>query len=151
VSVQRDADQRYADVYSAATAAGWARADLTALGFPAVPPSTRRRRTNPSEPAAPASCRFLGSPAAAAPPHPLPDLPAFGHWSAYRRRRRARLLMCRQIAWSSAVACTPRSAATAATRASASFAEDGRPNPSSTNLTTEVSALTPLWPSSISR
>lgn len=29
-----DADQRYANVYTAAATAGWAPADLTALGFP---------------------------------------------------------------------------------------------------------------------
>ena len=40
----RHADQRYADVYSAATAAGWAAADLTALGFQ---PSNNARRRRP--------------------------------------------------------------------------------------------------------
>ena len=43
----RQADQRYADVYSAATAAGWAAADLTALGF-APGNSPRRRRSTTS-------------------------------------------------------------------------------------------------------
>ena len=47
----RHADQRYADVYSAATAAGWAAADLTALGFQPAPTRTRRR-TSPDQSAA---------------------------------------------------------------------------------------------------
>lgn len=48
----QDADQRYADLYTAATAAGWAPADLTALGFaPAAGTQARRRR--PPAPAAP--------------------------------------------------------------------------------------------------
>ena len=40
----RDADQRYADVYSATTAASWTPADLTALGFPAGQAHTALRR-----------------------------------------------------------------------------------------------------------
>lgn len=47
----QDAEQHYADVYSATTAAGWAPADLTALGFHPVPTSTRRRRSTPDPPA----------------------------------------------------------------------------------------------------
>lgn len=39
-----EADQRYADVYSAATGAGWTPADLTALGFQPAPAGTTRRR-----------------------------------------------------------------------------------------------------------
>ena len=42
----RQADQRYADLYGAATAAGWAPADLTALGFaPSNDHPQRRRRS----------------------------------------------------------------------------------------------------------
>lgn len=52
----RDANQRYADLYNAATTSGWAPADLSALGFPSSLPGARRRRTTPgSEPAAVAS------------------------------------------------------------------------------------------------
>ena len=41
----RDADQHYTELYSAATAAGWAPTDLTALGFPPGDnPAPRRRR-----------------------------------------------------------------------------------------------------------
>lgn len=46
-----DGEQRYADAYTAATAAGWAPSDLTALGFPPVATSsTRRRRPSPAQP-----------------------------------------------------------------------------------------------------
>lgn len=46
----RDADQRYTDVYGAATAAGWAPADLSALGFqPNGNTSPRRRRPAQAE------------------------------------------------------------------------------------------------------
>ena len=41
-----DADQRYADIYSAATTAGWTPTDLNALGFqPAA--GTHRQRSGP--------------------------------------------------------------------------------------------------------
>lgn len=44
----RDAEQHYNDVYTAATAAGWAPADLTALGFaPATTGSKSRQRRAP--------------------------------------------------------------------------------------------------------
>ncbi len=54
----RDAEQRYTDVYTSATAAGWTPADLTALGFqPATGSRPRQRRasaeqtgTAPAEP-----------------------------------------------------------------------------------------------------
>lgn len=46
----RDAGARYADVYSAATAAGWTPADLAALGFRPSPGSSSGRRTSPSQP-----------------------------------------------------------------------------------------------------
>lgn len=46
----RDAEQHYTDVYGAATASGWAPADLAALGFSLRPRSTRRRRASISEP-----------------------------------------------------------------------------------------------------
>ena len=49
-SCVRDAEQRYTDVYGAATAAGWAPADLATLGFQPADSSTgpRRRRTQPA-------------------------------------------------------------------------------------------------------
>jgi hypothetical protein len=50
-----DGEQRYADAYTAATAAGWAPADLTTLGFPPCAPTTRRRRQAPADQAAAAS------------------------------------------------------------------------------------------------
>lgn len=47
-----EADQRYADVYSAATGAGWTSADLSALGFqPGAASATRRRRAAVEQPA----------------------------------------------------------------------------------------------------
>lgn len=60
--------------------------------------------------------------------------------------------MCRQIAWSSARASTPRSStATAVTKAFASLGDEGRPNASATNRSTQVSAYTPSRPSNISK
>jgi len=59
----RDADQRYADVYSAVTAAGWAVADLTALGFPPRDGATpRRRRPQPSQAPLPVSTTAHANP-----------------------------------------------------------------------------------------
>ena len=49
-----DGETRYADVYSAATAAGWTPADLSALGFPPSSTSTQRRRRTPAAPSQPA-------------------------------------------------------------------------------------------------
>lgn len=47
----QDGEQRYADAYGAATAAGWTPIDLTALGFqPATGSSPRRRRTPVEQP-----------------------------------------------------------------------------------------------------
>ena len=48
----RDADQRYADLYSAATTGGLTPADLTALGFP---PTNNPRRRRPDTAPPPAS------------------------------------------------------------------------------------------------
>jgi hypothetical protein len=46
----QDGEQRYAEVYSAATAGGWTAGDLTALGFApgSNNPQRRRRSTTPS-------------------------------------------------------------------------------------------------------
>lgn len=47
-----EADQRYTDVYNAATGAGWTSADLVALGFqPGTASTTRRRRAAVEQPA----------------------------------------------------------------------------------------------------
>lgn len=44
-SAVRNATERYADLYSAATMAGWTPADLAALGFDSTSPHPRRAST----------------------------------------------------------------------------------------------------------
>lgn len=44
-----NSEQRYADVYGAATAGGWTPADLSALGFPPATGTSPRRRRSPIE------------------------------------------------------------------------------------------------------
>ena len=71
--------ERYTDAYTAATAAGWTPADLTALGYapstPSTPRSPRRRRPSPADsPQQPSRTNTITDAAVAVPeqPHPAP-------------------------------------------------------------------------------
>ena len=68
-------EQRYTDAYTAATAAGWTPADLTALGFPAGTPTPRRRRQAGFD-GPPPPLQTHATPAAAAVPVPQQPDPA---------------------------------------------------------------------------
>lgn len=63
-------EQRYTDVYTAATAAGWAPADLTALGFASPGTATRQRRQARTAP--PARTDVDAPVAVPTQPHPVP-------------------------------------------------------------------------------